>query len=398
MIKRRREILLIAFSAFFADLGYQAVVAGYPIFLVFGLGLPIYFYGIVEALSYGGGALFSYIGGRAADKYGHKRMAILGNALIPLLGLTGLARTAVHAISLFVGGWWSRNFRSPARRAMVVDNTSINERKEAFGILHALDLGGGMIAVAYSVTLFVFVFGANAREGMGSIFLIAIIPLIISTALLFFVKNNGIDSRKAASRNNPHSIKKSRIKTYSPGNKGSFFSILLAATLFGFSSYSFGFPIYTIAEASGVSYLGMISYLIFLGASSLSGYFLGKSRMNEIDGLAFSGYLLASLASFGFAYLVGEGTLALYIVAAVLGIAVGAIETFEPTIISKIVTKNNEGRGMGDLSMGRSIGLFSGNIIMGFLLFYFGNFYAYTYAAFASFLAFLIILRLRTRS
>ena len=398
MIKRKKEVLLIALSAFFADLGYQAVVAGYPIFLVFGLGLPIYIYGIVEALSYGGGAIFSYIGGRAADKYGHKRMAILGNALIPLLGFTGLANSAIQAVSLFVGGWWSRNFRSPARRAMVVDNTSIEERKEAFGILHALDLGGGMIAVAYSVLLFVFIFRSNAREGLGSIFLIAIIPLFISTLLLFFVKKNGVDAKINTAAKKAYSKKRPKVNTYSLGNKGSFYSILAAATLFGFSSYSFGFPIYTIAEASGVSYLGIVSYLVFLGASSFSGYFLGRSRMSEINGLAFAGYLLASLASFGFAYFVGEGIAALYLMAAILGVAVGAIETFEPTIISKIVTKNSEGRGMGDLSMGRSIGLFSGNIIMGFLLFYFGNFYAYTYAALASFMAFLIILRLRKRT
>jgi MFS family permease len=398
MIKRKKEVLLIALSAFFADLGYQAVVAGYPIFLVFGLGLPIYIYGIVEALSYGGGAIFSYIGGRAADKYGHKRMAILGNALIPLLGFTGLANSAIQAVSLFVGGWWSRNFRSPARRAMVVDNTSIEERKEAFGILHALDLGGGMIAVAYSVFLFVFIFRSNAREGLGSIFLIAIIPLFISTLLLFFVKKNGVDAKINTAAKKAYSKKRPKVNTYSLGNKGSFYSILAAATLFGFSSYSFGFPIYTIAEASGVSYLGIVSYLVFLGASSFSGYFLGRSRMSEINGLAFAGYLLASLASFGFAYFVGEGIAALYLMAAILGVAVGAIETFEPTIISKIVTKNSEGRGMGDLSMGRSIGLFSGNIIMGFLLFYFGNFYAYTYAALASFMAFLIILRLRKRT
>ena len=398
MIKRKKEVLLIALSAFFADLGYQAVVAGYPIFLVFGLGLPIYIYGIVEALSYGGGAIFSYIGGRAADKYGHKRMAILGNALIPLLGFTGLAKSAIQAVSLFVGGWWSRNFRSPARRAMVADNTSIEERKEAFGILHALDLGGGMIAVAYSVLLFVFIFGSNAREGLGSIFLIAIIPIFISTLLLFFVKKNGVDAKINTAAKKAPSKKGLIVNTYSSGNKGSFYSILAAATLFGFSSYSFGFPIYTIAEASGVSYLGIISYLVFLGASSFSGYFLGRSRMSDINGLAFAGYLLASLASFGFAYFVGEGIAALYLMAAILGVAVGAIETFEPTIISKIVTKSSEGRGMGDLSMGRSIGLFSGNIIMGFLLFYFGNFYAYTYAALASFIAFLIILRLRKRT
>lgn len=89
-----RDVLMISFSAFFADLGYQAVIAGgYPLYLTVALGAPpVFVYGIAEALNYGVGSLFSYIGGRISDRFGRKRVAIVGgNSLIPILSFTGLS-------------------------------------------------------------------------------------------------------------------------------------------------------------------------------------------------------------------------------------------------------------------------------------------------------------------
>jgi MFS family permease len=86
-----RDVWWISFSAFFADLGYQAVIAGLPLFLVLTLGAVDWLFGLATALAYGGGALVAHGGGRLGDRAGHKRVAVLGNSLIPLLAFTGLA-------------------------------------------------------------------------------------------------------------------------------------------------------------------------------------------------------------------------------------------------------------------------------------------------------------------
>ncbi len=57
------NVYLIAFSAFFADLGYQIVAGGLSTFLVIVLSSPVWFYGLIEALNYGVGSAFSYVGG-----------------------------------------------------------------------------------------------------------------------------------------------------------------------------------------------------------------------------------------------------------------------------------------------------------------------------------------------
>ncbi|PSN88913.1 hypothetical protein B9P99_05690, partial [Candidatus Marsarchaeota G1 archaeon OSP_B] len=52
MIKQLRQVLYISFSAFFADLGYQAALSLFSIYLVYLLKAPVYLYGIAEALNY----------------------------------------------------------------------------------------------------------------------------------------------------------------------------------------------------------------------------------------------------------------------------------------------------------------------------------------------------------
>lgn len=71
-----KNVYKIAFSAFFSDLGYQAVVASFPILLVFYFHVPIFIYGIVESFGYGVGLVFSFLGGFLSDKIGSKKVTI----------------------------------------------------------------------------------------------------------------------------------------------------------------------------------------------------------------------------------------------------------------------------------------------------------------------------------
>jgi len=80
---------------------------------------------------------------------------------------------------------------------------------------------------------------------------------------------------------------------------------------FGFSQYSFGFPILTTTEITGKDYLGVLAYGVFLGASSLFGYLFGRMKLREFESLAFLGYLIGAIGSLGFAYLSGIGLFSL---------------------------------------------------------------------------------------
>lgn len=247
--------------------------------------------------------------------------------------------------------------------------TTPEERSEAFGILYSLDIAGALLAVTY-LTLFLIL-----RVSIFDILLFTSIPLIISTTFLGLSKAGNAKIENSNKR---------------LGGKV-FWTVIISTMFFGFSQYSFGFPIITTSQITGKDYLGIIAYSIFLGSSSLFGYLFGKVKIKEVSGLAFLGYLLASITSLSFGLLAKMGIVALYPSSFILGISVASTETFEPTIISKVVGEETMGSGMGLLSSGRSIGVFLGNLGMG-ILYQIHYSYAYYFASLTAFIAFLLVL------
>jgi MFS family permease len=366
-----RNALLLNLSAFFADMGYQAVIAAFPILIVIVFHAPVYILGIAYAITFGIGSIFGYIGGILGDKLGRKRMAILGNLFIPILSFTGLAANYAESMSLFFSGWWARDFRTPPRRAMLSEATTKNTRGKAFGSLHAFDIGGGAIAVGYLILLL------SMKWQMQRILLITAIPLLVSTLCLLFV-TVGKRKNTIQTGNKIQNANREKVRI----NRSTMIGVLVATSLFGFSFYNLGFPILTIAQSSNNIY-GIASYMIYLAFSAVSGYVIGTMarKLNLVKSLSLLGYALAAFGSLliGLSYLMHLHLLFSYIAVAMIGIALGVIETFEPTILSVISPKQNTSKTLGYLTSSRSIGLFMGNVIMG-LLYVLNPFYSYMYA------------------
>lgn len=371
-----RDALLLSLSAFFADLGYQGVTALFPLFLVLELHQPIYLYGLVTALSFGAGSLFAYVGGRAGDHFDKKTISILGNLFIPLMSFSALSHNIFLCGALFVLGWWARYFRTPARRALLVQVSPHEYRARVFGFLHALDIAGGMLSALLALLFLAL------HIPISIIILFSILPLLISSAMLLPVKRNRLYLDDPASQDEDAQAR----HTTQQRNQVVFVALLAAATLYGFSFYNLGFPILTAAtsvgHASNASYLlGVLTYAIYLGVSAISGYVLGSAKVRPLHSLWLLGYLPSALASLllGVSYAFHLPVVALYVCVAVLGSGMGAVETFEPTLTSLLVRSADLSQGMGWLSVSRSIGQFLSNLIMG-LLFAFSQFASYFYA------------------
>ncbi len=378
-----KDVLLISLSAFFADAGYQALIAGFPIFLVLYLKAPVYYLGIAMAMAYGIGSIFAYYGGRLADRHGKKKIAILGNILIPVLSFTGFASAAAEATVIFSGGWWARNFRTPARRAMMGDISSRLDKPRVYGFLNALDVSGGVVAVAY------LSIGIYLGIALKFIFLATAIPILISSICLFLVSYKGLPRSSNGVR---AAAKTTRAKA------GAYRGVILATGIYGLSFYSLSFPVLTIAQQSTDLY-GVLSYAVFLLVSAVFGYVAGVLAKRMVRNLAVFGYFLAGIGSLiiGLSYHFGLGTLVSYAGIFVIGIAVGTIETLEPTIVSLAKSRVNSGSGMGTLTSSRSIGLFVANLALGFF-YVLGPLYAYGFAASMAILAGITLLGFGSRS
>jgi hypothetical protein len=238
-----------------------------------------------------------------------------------------------------------------------------------------LDVGGGIVA---TILLMVMLF---YHYEFRFIFLVTIVPLIISTILV------------AMTRDRKRSTEADK-KSDAGRRKFAFGAVLIATALFGFSFYSMGFPILTVSEYTNSPVLGVGTYTIFLAVSSLTGFTLSRVTIrNEMRALGFLGYILAGLGSLGYviSIIYSIGLTGFYVSSAIIAVAVGFIETFEPTIITVLSASATLGGGMGKLSSARSIGLFTGNLLMG-VFYTFGAQYSYVYAVVVSVIAGALIL------
>ncbi len=465
---RTHDVWAISLSAFFADLGYQGVLAGLPLFMVITLHASVALYGLAMALGFGGGSLIAYLGSRLGDRIGHRKLAIIGNSAIPLLSLTALVASPVAAITFFCTGWWARNLRSPSRRVMLTKSTTESTRTQAFGFLHALDIGGGIFAGIYMIV--------SIAEGLSYryVFLGTIIPLVVSTFCLT-ITDHGLDhspdgqpaphgrsnesgalpaNGDASSRIDAETAGDPATTTTTPaadaavaatatttaadtavaatatdtgvtagptgkvvtgssgkpptGSSGkpmlprnAILAILAATVLFGFSSYSVGFPILTASRGAHSPALGLVAFLVFNTVSAatgmtLSGY-LGSTWHRRFRNLGIFGYLPAAIgaALLGISAALKLPYLVILLSIAILGLSLGIVETLEPSIMS--VIRPEGGSGFGLLSAYRSAGLFAGNLIMG-LLYTLGAAWSYGYAAIVAFAgASILLLTMRSR-
>lgn len=378
---RSRDVWAIALSAFFADWGYQAVLVGFPLFLVLALRSPVWVFGLVMAVAYGGGAVASWIGGRLGDRAGHRRVALAGNAAIPLLSLSGLLSAAAPAGALLSLGWWARNLRSPSRRAMLTEAVpDEGNRARAFGFLHALDVGGGVLAALSVLVLLAL------HIAFRWIFLATALPLLASTYAL----TRATTGRRGGTTQRPEEPDTStpgrRAERPQPRRLGPAQLLVAAAALYGFTSYSIGFPVLTVAVGAHARTAGVLAFLLFQAVSaatgSLAGSRLGRSLVASFRQLALLGYGGAALGAIllGVGAASGAGAPVLLVGVAVLGIALGVIETLEPTAMSVLAPSAAAGRGFGALGAARATGVFVGNLVMG-LLYVLGPAYSYGYAA-----------------
>lgn len=129
------------------------------------------------------------------------------------------------------------------------------------------------------------------------------------------------------------------------------------------------------------------------GTGYLLGGRLGAGPADQLARLGLLGYLGAALGAGVLAVGYGEhlGLVVLFVGVAVIGFALGIVETLEPTAMSVLRSGSQAGRAMGALSAARSVGTFVGNLVMG-LLYGVGAAYAYGYAALVAAIAGVIVL------
>lgn len=180
-MKKQRNIMILFFTMVVANLGFGMVLPILPFYVEsFGatatqLGLLMAIYSIAQFI-------FSPIFGELSDRYGRKRiliLGILGNALSQLLFALSTQLWMLYAARALAGILASATM--PTAMAYISDSTDENERGGGMGILGAavgvgMVLGPGIGGWLGSVSLSTPFFFAAGLSLLAAVFVLAVLP------------------------------------------------------------------------------------------------------------------------------------------------------------------------------------------------------------------------------
>lgn len=287
------NVFFLGLVSFFADISAEMVYPIIPLYLTSAFGATPALIGIIEGIAESLASLLKVFSGYITDKYNKKKpIAFLGYA-------TGL----IYKIALIAASSWGgilgarvidrigKGIRTAPRDVMVCESADSNRMGTAFGIHKALDMAGSAIGILIAYLL---LSSANGAFDYKNLFLISIIPALLSLAMFPLIKEKKeqriIKEREPFWKN----VKKldGQLKLY-----------LLVAFLFTLGNSSNAFLLLRAKSVGFNDTSVILLYFIYNITASLLAIPVGK-RSDQVGRkrLLVSGYIVFAAVYMGFAF------------------------------------------------------------------------------------------------
>lgn len=191
-----RNLAVLSGVSFLQDTASELLYPVLPTFITVILGAPAAVFGTIEGLADGIGAIVSPFAGQAADRMGRRPLIAAGYGLAAIGKLLVALATAWPTVLAARGvDRFGKGLRGAPRDALIADGVVEAQRGKAFGFHRAMDTSG---AVAGPLI------GLAAYEALGHrirlLLWFAVLPAVLSVALLALVRDPGRDRARAAAR------------------------------------------------------------------------------------------------------------------------------------------------------------------------------------------------------
>ncbi len=375
------NVVFLGLVSFFADISAEMVYPIIPLYLTSVFGATPALIGIIEGIAESIASLLKVFSGYITDKYNNKKpIAFLGYA-------TGL----IYKIALIVASSWGgilgariidrigKGIRTAPRDVMVSESVDRNRMGTAFGIHKALDMAGSAIGILIAYLL---LSSENGAFDYKNLFLISIIPALLSLAIIPFIKekkeNRTIKEREPFWKN----VKKldGQLKLY-----------LLVAFLFTLGNSSNAFLLLRAKSVGFNDTSVILLYFIYNITASLLAIPLGK-RSDQVGRkrLLVAGYLVFAIVYIGFAFAYNKTfMIALFVL---YGVYTAMIAGVERAFIAEISPQELKGTMLGLHSTIVGIALLPASTIAGVLWTSFGAETPFVFGAFLSLAAAFVLI------
>jgi MFS family permease len=187
---------VLSFVSFLQDTASDLLYPILPIFITVVLGAPAVVLGAIEGLADGISAIVSPFAGRAADRRGRK----------PLIG-AGYGLAAIGKLLIALATAWptvlvarcvdrfGKGLRGSPRDALIADGVVAAQRGKAFGFNRALDTSGAVVGPLLGLVAY-----EALDHQIRPLFWIAVVPAVLSVALVALVRDPRSDRARASPR------------------------------------------------------------------------------------------------------------------------------------------------------------------------------------------------------
>jgi len=236
-------VWVLGFVSLLMDLSSEMVHSLLPLFLVGVLGVSVLAVGVIEGIAESTALIVKVFSGALSDWLGRRKgLAVLGYALgalsKPAFALANGAGVVVAARFVDRVG---KGIRGAPRDALLADITPSAMRGAAYGLRQSLDTVGAFLGPLVA-TLLMLLWAGDFR----AVFWVAVIPAVLSVALLAFGLREPAATAPAAVRRNP--IRREALARLS----GAYWGLVALGAVFTLARFSEAFLVLR-AEGLGVA-------------------------------------------------------------------------------------------------------------------------------------------------
>ena len=364
---KNRNVIGMTITSFCADVGYEMVSAVLPGFLS-SIGVAAAALGWIEGAADALSSFVKMIAGAWSDRVGHRKPAV---ALGYFLSGTALAVfAAATSWPLVLAGrlaaWFGKGIRGPLRDAMLSESSPPEVRGRVFGMHRAGDTAGAVVGPLIGVWLLARLPRPNPSAPFRTIFLLSLIPGLISfAAMLFLVKEKRgplgqVKRLWGALRELPKPYTRflAGVAVFGAGDFAPTLLVLAAAQLLT--------PEHGVVRAGELAALFYVVRNVTYAAAAFPAGALGD-RMNKQKLLA-AGYALGALTALAAAALFAwriTGLAAIGAVFALAGIYIGMEDTLEGAIPADLVRPEQRGTAYGLMGAVNGVGDWIASALVG---------------------------------
>ncbi|HUS04783.1 MAG TPA: MFS transporter [Bryobacteraceae bacterium] len=272
--------------SFFTDISSEMLYPIIPIFLTSTLGATPAIVGVIEGFAESTASILKLFSGWFSDRLGIRRPIVLAGyglaaATRPLLAL---AHAWPLVLTARVLDRFAKGVRTAPRDAMIADSTAPEFRGRAFGFHRSLDQMGAVIGPLLALPLL-----AYFHQDFRSLFLVAFLPAVVSTALVLLARETRRPPRRSGVP----------LHLEWGGMSPAFRRLVLSLGLFALTNSSDAFIILRARQLGATTFVVVLMFSLYNLFSVLSAWPAGVLS----DRIDRSRVLVGGLTIFGLAYL-----------------------------------------------------------------------------------------------